>query len=1575
MITTNQQFISSFPIIRKLCSDVCPAAERVKGEAPLIMVKTLTVVEKPNDAWWYQTRNANMDQLNTNQKTSNLALRLKTSDLVSGEENHMSSDRTLKTSYVNDTLDQAVSRMRHDVKNEIHKYIQDNFKSKRAQNYGKQLTNVTNAKRRIYEQYYDLLRDQVPLATQNYLDRSIRESFLYITSRPERYPSRGTDFYKQSSLYTPNGNIHTDRRLTMIPRMKTTQGLGITLTYLAEAATAVSSAFSYYLMYKTGKNVFTTAREAMNFAPPQEMITTIKNYIMEIICLLNIAYRIYIGTLSYQDGLLMLGGLSAWVVGKKHLLSVLLTTLKPVPAHSTRRETQGFEPTTIAQSIIALLTVLGLGTSGGVDAKSVYSSIKGLGSTILAVKTVEQVFIAIINFLPDILQAIIAENIPSFGLYLKLSGDPIFKNFITKTHELQDIGESELFYNSHNFSSFLKFHTFIKNYITESENRKAKVDLLIPKIIDWYDAMYTKADNLGLLPGKRNLPYVIWISGDPGIGKSTMVYSIASTLLKELLPEDMEVSSEEINKYIFSHNTSNKYFDGYNNQPIFILNDYLQFSQENEEQWLIRFSDTIDCPLEVSSVDNIDTGVKGEVRFTSRVIIITSNVTYLNNSATVTNLEAFNRRRDMVIDMRWKPVPYKPPQERGPNERKDRIDFNNFNYDWADIRQLPPTTIPGMQRYYEDIEDIDDLFDRIMNMHRSFCLRSYQMKLPKINKEKSTIKKTLDLLNEGEKRIDNVINSTWKVVTSYFDKEIFGIKFKYLLPLVVGGSSAMYVMYKTWVPTFIEKFSHSLSGDSGTKKLQKVLRPLKRTTMGTQKNNLEMINRMMSNTVSISTTMKSPDGHILKQTMWGWSLGGSLILTPKHLWRRGNLNAQVGDKVTIIRSNIQHDMYVEENNLFLFEEEDLAVFNTMTSMPYFKNLSNMLLGEDYMVREDGEDCIVVVPTEDHCTLIPVNAFITDAPYMDEFGGKYEGRSIWQYNHKLVKGDCGSLLVLSTKGGMNIAGIHVAGDSYSGNAEVLTTSTYNKAVEYFNKKTQGFCTNVELTEDEFFDAESDLEGNFYYLGAVKNPPYQNSRTQIQKSPLYEILQEHLTEPAVLSPSDSRMIVPVSPILKSVAKYGVPVIPFSRELMEEAFHIVRTMYDPIKGSKLRVGTHKESINATFTPNLEKLDLSTSAGYPWNTKGKKKLDLITNTDGELNIKQELQDVINKCENCLSNNTMFPYTIVTTLKDERVSIEKVAIGKTRTFMNFPVEYTILLRKYFDDFIDKETKHAFEIGTTVGVNIYSTRWNTLFQTLNGFDCTTDGDFKAFDGTIRPEFFRYYSRLVNSFYKDEFTKQRDMLVTGCCFAPIFVLNKVYVKLQGNPSGSRLTTSFNSFVNRMYVIMSMLHALPESLHRPDFIRRNVKIFAHGDDHIIGFNHEVREYWNALYLKEFMLSHGIDYTSSTKDAELGPERNLFDCYYLKSYFVYDRESGTYRAGLDKTVIQEMVSWQRDDDIKSTDMIVNTALRYAYFWGFDYFNHIYKKLEDEIIRRKLNINLIDFISLDIEYRSDGELEFTYN
>lgn len=1351
----------------------------------------------------------------------------------------------------------------------------------------------------------------------------------------------------------------------MLGRPRSTQGLSIALSYLGEAITALSSTVGLYYGYQIFSNVSTV----VNSMDATTIVSLLKDYVLDLIYILTVFGKYYYGSLTITDAsCMLLGYFSVKSLLNGSVAKVLDIFTQLVPAQSNSRHTQGADMTTFAQGVISIIGAFFLGDAvWNFNAKTVMAAVKTLGSTLLTVKTFESVIIAIIQMLPDIVMSIICEVFPTIGMYINVTTNTEFKSFMDDTIKMYNMGYLRILYNSHYLTQFLSRYSYLKERILIDDHLSRGIAGVLHKFIKWYDQTYIFADKLGLLPGKRHMPYVLWLCGEPGIGKSTLAKHLATTFARGYMKAtvDADIPDEVLNEYVYSHSTSNKYFDGYNNQPVFILNDYLQFTTEQEEQWLIKFVDTIDLPLEVSSVDNKEQGIKGEVRFTSKVIIITSNSNYLSSSKNITDVDAFNRRRDLVVKLVFK---------------ENRIvDLDTFDYSWIDFHLIPNLVRNVGGPAIAVFDKMEAFLEHLTLRYNRFLIQS-GMVLDATKCNFNTSHKLMEIVDDYY-----MIKNHWKeflleayakckdaLKTVLFKIKNYVFNVEHLMMIcTVGGAG--YMGYKAYCASLAkDKITQSMSGDVSTHKYREDRKPLNRYTMGISDNIQDLCVVAQRNMCEITTIIPTEDGRMITQTMWGVFVGGSLMVTPKHLWKRGNSSVKNGDKIIISSKGQKYHITYSDSDIYFDPDRDIACLNTCGKLPNLKSIEHLLMDETTKVYNEDNNGFLIIPVGETIVTHNINAYIRNAPYIDNFGGRYDGKEIWQYNIKTMQGDCGSIMVLSSGGKVTICGLHVAGDSYTGNSEILDKLFVNEAKNFFTRKTQGFATDAILEDEEFFDAVSDLDEGFIFLGKTINAPFQSVKTSIVRSPFYEVLQPHTSEPAVMQPSDPRMDGITSPMLTSIKKYGDYVAPFDEELLNKAFNIVKTFYDPMRLNKFTVDSHTDAINSKNTPFLEKLDISTSAGYPWSVMRKNKKSLIDNNNGVLSIKEELQNKLNTCENLLDKKTMFPYTLTTTLKDERVSLAKVKIGKTRTFMNFPVEYTILMRKYFDSFIDAETQYAREIGTTVGVNIYSSNWDSLYVELSKFDYHLDGDYKAFDGTIRPEFFRYYTRLVNSMYNDAYYNHRTLLVNGCCFAPIFVLDKVYMKLKGNPSGSRITTSFNSFTNRMYVVMSILNKIPSVYHTPEFFKTNMKMYAHGDDHLIGFSQLLQRYWDGLALEEFMGKHHIGYTSSKKDQPLVPYCKLSECFYLKSHFVFNGKK--IMCGLDKSVIQEMVSWQRDHSLTSTKMILQTALRYAYFWGFEYFQDIRKKLLDHCKVRKIQMDLPYFEDLENEYEYNGQMEFNY-
>jgi hypothetical protein len=1397
-----------------------------------------------------------------------------------------------------------------------------------------------------------------------------------------------TQFLKEKIELKSNGNIKSSIKFKLNPEAaefqpqivksevkieqcensKQTQGI---FTLATEAISAVSSGVGWYYTYKTADTVKAISDSWSSLS--LDTINLIKSNLDFVVVVLS-------NTVSYWSGKITIDEAFAKIVSYAGGRYVLLPLIKNLllsfaggnSTQSTERVTHGNECKSIdyLPAIIGIIATLVLGYQTEPNSfKAILTAIKSLGSTFLTIKTLDTLMIFIIENLPDIIRIILSERFPKLSLYVLVSSDQDLRNQLVNLRRLKSLHMSDIMYNSHNLCVFHRLWDYMNGLCRKGDYANIGIHSMLEQDLEWMNETRSIVQRHGLVPGKRHLPYVIWLCGPPAVGKSSLVKGISQYLLQHLLDKDILGEDFDYNKYMYSFNTANKFFDDYNNQPIFVLNDYLQFAGEEEEKWLIKFADTIEVPLDVSSVDNIDVGIKGEVRFTSRIIIVTSNAPYLASSQKIVNLQAFNRRRDIVIKMDFRD---------GHN-----IDFNHFDYSWAKFSRLDPENSLAIQQPLEyngnDMTNVEYMLNHILISYIHFASREVQpLSFAQPDSKPFTLLKRFQVKADEKSWLDEYVSKAYSYVKDFLDYKIFGVELKYWLTCMIVGSAGYYAV-GYFLKEAGKRVTQSLSGDVTTKKVRRIARQLRdvKFTQALDVNIDVVTQHILKNVVGVCTFIKY-DERLVAQSMWGVALGGSLLCVPKHLLWRGDQSFKDGDLMKITYMNREFTLTLSNDNVVQRDDTDLAFINLLNIMPAFKSIVNHITSDSEQIH-DFEKAVLLTKAETSFVQT-VEAYIVEGvSYVDPYGKIYDPKELWQYNTTFRVGDCGSPLLLSdVSHWAKFAGIHVAGDDYSGNAAILTREMVKEVMDIFNsKKVQGFLTDVEMHSFiEKGDGESKLKGNFIYLGSLEKPIYQNSKTDIRPSPFFEVLQEHMTEPAILGINDERNILKESPMLKSIAKFGQEVKPFDNELMEQAFNLVESLYEPIKKHKLKAYSSYEAVNGIYTPMLEKLDLSTSAGYPWVTRNVKKSNLMDQDKqtGIITLKQELDTKVTECMKYLKKNMAFPCTLIATLKDERVSLQKVHDVKTRTFTIFPVEFTIIMRRLFDDFIDKETLHAMEIGTTVGVNIYSSQWDLLYRDLMKWDYHIDGDFKAFDGTIRPEFFRLYARLVNNCYDDEFKREREVLMSMTCFSPMIVLQDVYWKLQGNPSGSRVTTTFNSFVNRMYLAMIYLDSTPPIMHNPTMFKKHIRIFAHGDDHLLGLSTELAIHMNALVIKNFMLSHGIDYTSSNKTAELTPFNDLTNCMYLKSKFVFDPIHSVFKAGLSKEVIQEMVSWQRDLEIESTEMIANTALRYAYFWGKEYFDKVKSALRSAMKSRNMSFDLIDFLILENEYHSTGRLIFDF-
>lgn len=184
---------------------------------------------------------------------------------------------------------------------------------------------------------------------------------------------------------------------------------------------------------------------------------------------------------------------------------------------------------------------------------------------------------------------------------------------------------------------------------------KAPRELLQPFHMHWnvLQSLYNKATASGAFrAGPRVEPLVIYIYGGSGVGKSGLMYPLATDILKiDGIPADQQ-GRPDVTREIYMRNVEQEYWDGYTNQRAVIYDDFAQIvdsaGHPNPEfMELIRTGNLAPYPLHMAALED-----KNKTYFTSRIVICTSNTDVgMIRPESISCKEAVRRRFDVCVEI------------------------------------------------------------------------------------------------------------------------------------------------------------------------------------------------------------------------------------------------------------------------------------------------------------------------------------------------------------------------------------------------------------------------------------------------------------------------------------------------------------------------------------------------------------------------------------------------------------------------------------------------------------------------------------------------------------------------------------------------------------------------------------------------------------------------------------------------------------------------------------------------------------------------------------------------------------
>lgn len=1185
-----------------------------------------------------------------------------------------------------------------------------------------------------------------------------------------------------------------------------------------------------------------------------------------------------------------------------------------------------------------------------------------------------------------------------YAVEAKRKGTPVF-----------DMIESykEILYG-HNCASaeaYEKFKTAWKacdRYITTEFQPDERVQRL-------HKAFWTNAQNI-MTPntlGSKPVPFVVTLFGVPGTGKSTSWPVVLSGITG--------CSVEETRAMSYTRDTSSEFFDGYNpaKHPIFVYDDFGHKVDDDAASELMAIVSTADYLPPFASINDLNIGVKG-VSFQSPLVVLCSNFETFSHCKQLADKVALQRRLGYVIE--WTGVytgteGYKLKQAQ-PDGSLKQINGDMAGGFWSmaelqDYLRLAYVAHMKSQKSVNEklnkhlakntlaknsfIEQYQSLATELGQYSKTYQQANsavhYNVATGRIGKPPNSIEAVdfnLDTFTRGgisaqQESGDPFIKNGWMYIvyaTDVLGKYLCANQ-KMILQFIAGvtfGFLSATAIFKTF--GLFSKKSKDESGETSTKAAA-TSRPVfsrhvpSKAEMGDSNDDGVMRKVLRNHVVLVNQDNKFVNGLFLK---------GRIILTVKHFIRTTSAL-----EIHMHRAEDQkvYEIQMSECKVVEFADADLALVELPPRVQPHVDLTRYVSDEVFRKASDG----FITRRNFSNDLTTYNVEVRPANFRLEFeqadgSCRYAVCDIWYtFHHK--DGDCGNVIFARQNGNLKIVGLHSSGSvrpSDEGKMSFGTMLHMPEIAEYLKQFSivSQISREMELPaiSATFEDGVSVNKTQFItwsdkHIGT-------SGHTELRKSELFDVVQEHVTEPALL-----RIKGDLDPMMKGLRKFGLSTKQFPQDDVDWA---VESLTEELLAHKApedldRQLTIDECLNG-IPGVVESVDTTTSSGYPFSldqrTRGAKR-QLLVGEPGKWKLGEAAEHDYQRWQTLLQAFVVPSDPYIATLKDERRKIEKVKAGKTRVFCAGSLSSFLHNKRLFGGFCAflKRIRHL--CFSTLGLNRGSREWHEMIESLREVGvCGLDGDQEEWDGRFKAQIALAVTRLFAAFYGIPLNSDRYLemytLFLHSIFAHVYITWNVGGKVESfiilvpglMPSGWFLTFVLNSIVNAILMRVAWIHLVSAPFNDLAYFRTYVREKYAGDDNLLCVASAFVQDFNNVTIAELFLEYDQKYTSATKDGTLVAFRNLEDCTFLKTRTgrLYD----LWVPHFDREANLETSNWIRkcDDHDKATEDNCNDVLRNAFFYGREYFDGVRKRILDN----KPGYKLISFKSLEAAFLGYGSI-----
>lgn len=707
---------------------------------------------------------------------------------------------------------------------------------------------------------------------------------------------------------------------------------------------------------------------------------------------------------------------------------------------------------------------------------------------------------------------------------------------------------------------------------------------------------------------------------------------------------------------------------------------------------------------------------------------------------------------------------------------------------------------------------------------------------------------------------------------------------------------------------------------------------------------------------------------------------GSYMLTNHHYFAE----FEEGDEFAVYTNMPGSEAVVNQtftkSKLIRIEDLDAAIYQCDTAvLSRYKSIVKHFLKSEEMPTVDAP-AVVMTALPSFQTIVNLNAkpLTCNVPYQNESKTEhYRLLKSFVINHQVEFGQSGSLLIgLNKIQTRKFLGIQTCRDNATklGYFVPITEEQLLHALDQFNDK-----LNYEIKVNEIVTATCGkiddrcppnlAHNSLKYVGTVGKTRFVKPQLRTKIIPSLVQNPESLTqEPSVLFDFDTRMKASLqgTPVIfRAIQGFDNQIGTLDRNILMKAVDELAMDYNfsishPLV--KREVLTNFETINGV--PGLiKRIEMNSSPGWPYaverqnTTKGGKeewfaKMDNPPEGYSLAYLMQPtLMSGLKRRENLAKQGRNDLTVSYVCLKDETRPLAKIEEGKTRAFICLPMDYNLLVKKYFGAFTATQHLLAGQISSCVGIDP-ATKWKVLFDRLNEKNMLwEDFDYQNWDQHLHPELVYQVARIINKWYGDDDNSEnglvRRVLILDLIHTTLIVKDRLFIKSTGQCSGCAITAELNCIVHEllMYYVWIKLHQDHNLTTDIEEFRQQVAMALYGDDILLAVDNP-RIKFNGLTIKPIMEKLGMGITPGNKLSTEFKVKKPSELEFLKRSF---REEGNHvKAPLRTEVINNIYQWihKSDNNIEATRTNCEAALQESYMHSREYFNKLLNELNSRII-----------------------------